>query len=341
MAALTDSQIGIKKESTYGTPVTVDRFYTMEEGTTYSYEPRRRQSMGLQVGSRFPLGARSVMRTPQAEVTLKVALQSKHLGLLWEAGLGVIAHTVVSGSTYQQRAHTGITGVVLPSYTIQIGHVRNDGNVDPKTFAGCTAKSLELDFPGEDSDDGPTLTIVFDALSMATATGLASASYATSPYLFDASQCAGGMGLGGSVTVPTTTALGSGPTSFADVKSWNLKVEHGVDVGRWVQTAQRRNQPTAGVPKATLTAEIEYNALTVPTAIIAGTLLPFYATYTTSEALSSGFSQFQAVIPQMVLNKDLPAPSRETVVMSVEADILEDGTNEAVYIVHRTADTAA
>ena len=168
---------------------------------------------------------------------------------------------------------------------------------------------------------------------------MATATYATTPTLFDAYQAS--HGLSGALTVPTTTALATGLTAFADVRSWKLELEHGIDDGRWTQNGGLRGQPTAGELTGKFSADVEYNATTVQTALVAGTQSPWYCTYTTAETLGVGFTQLQVVVPRLGWIKGLPdVKPGETVVASPEADVLNDGVNRTCYVVYRTTDTA-
>jgi hypothetical protein len=335
MANRMDNQIGMAKESTYNTPVTVTRFYPVLDGTEGNWDTRQRQGMAVFVGSkRTYRGDRRVLPIGQGEITLKTELASRQGGILLEAACGLSTSTLVSGTTYLQRHLTSVTGTVLPSYTIQLGKVRNDGTVDPETYSGCTAVSFEIECP---KDGIPTISVKFDARSVATATALATASYTAGAYLFDASQ--GAAGVGGTLTVPTTTALGSGLTVFGNFVSWKLTVDHNADTERWVLGG--RNQPTVGIMDIDFSGDAEYNDTTLRTSYLAGTSLPVTVTHSTTEVLSTGASQLQLAIPQLFLKSPvLPGMTDETEVVSIAGTPTYDGTNEVFYLMYRTADTA-
>lgn len=334
MANRQENQIGMKKESTYGTAVTVDRFYPYIDGTDGQWDTRQRQGQGIFVGTkRAWRGDRRVQPIGQGEITITAELASKQFGVLLEAAMGVSTVTVITGGT-QQNFNSSIANTSLPSYTIQLGKVRNDGSVDAETYSGCTAKSFEIECP---EDDIMTIQVVFDVRTFATAPALATPSYTAGAYLFDASQ--GAAGLGGTLTAPTTTTLASGLTSFLNFRSWKLAVDHNADDGRWVLGA--RNIPTVGMMEAEFTADAEYNDLTLRTAYLAGTGVPITCTHTTPEVVGAGFSQLQLVLPQAFLKSPiLPPMSDETSVVGISADITYNGTLDPFTIVYRTADTA-
>ena len=87
MATLIDGQVGIKKETTYGTPVTVDRFYEVLPDSTHDFDPMRIEGEGLKVGATHKRADRAVAGVGKGELTIKVELISKSLGVLLEEGL--------------------------------------------------------------------------------------------------------------------------------------------------------------------------------------------------------------------------------------------------------------
>lgn len=334
MANRMESQVGIKLESVYNTPVTVDRFYPYLDGTEGDWDTRQRQGQGIFVGTkRGWRGDRRVPPVGQGEITLKSELASRQGGTLLAAAHGVAVSTVITGGT-QQMFTTSIAGTVMPSYTIQLGKARNDGTVDPETYAGCTVKSFTIECP---EDDILTIEVVFDGRSFTTATSLAVASYTSGAYLFDQSQ--GAAGVGGTLTAPTTTTLATGLTAYGNFRSWKLEVDQQADVDRWVMGG--RNQPTVGLLTPKFTGDVEYNDTVLRAAYLAGTSLPVTLTHTTSEVLSAGNSQLQLVLPQIFLKSPvLPPMGDDTAVVSIDADVTFNGTNELFWTIVRTADTA-
>jgi hypothetical protein len=335
MANRMDNQVGMKKETVFNTPVTVDRFYPYLSGTEGQFDTRQRQGMSVFVGTKRAFrGDRRVLPIGQGTITLKTELASRQGGVLLESAHGLSVSTLSSGSLYQQRHLTSVTGTVLTSSTIQLGKVRNDGTVDVETYSGCTATEFEIEQP---KDGIPTISVTYDARSMTTATGLAVASYTAGAYLFDSSQASAG--LGGTLTVPSTTALGTGLTAFGNFTSWKLSVSHNADVERWVLGS--RNQPTVGVVEAEFSAEAEYNDTVLRTSYLAGTAVPVTLTYLTTEAVAPSFSGFQLAIPQLFLKSPiLPEMNDETSVVAVSGELTYNGTDELFYTVYRTADTA-
>lgn len=333
MANLMDNQVGLKKETTYNTPVTVDRFYPYLDGTAGDWNTRQRQGQSIFVSvKRGWRGDRRVLPIGQGVITIKTELCSRQGGALLDLCHGVSTVTAITGGT-QQNYTTGVTGTVLPSATIQLGKVRNDGTVDVETYSGCTAVSFELECP----EDGIlTISVTFDARAFTTATALATAAYTAGAFLFDASQ--GSATLGGTFTAPTTTVLGTATTAFANFRSWKLVVDQSADTGRWVLGA--RNQPTVGMLSPTFSGDAEYNDTVLRTAYLAGTGIPLVITHTTTEVVAPGFSQVSLAIPQLFLSAPiLPPMGADTAVVSVTGDVTYNNTLDLFFTSIRTADT--
>jgi hypothetical protein len=337
---LLDDIIGLGEEATYGTPVTVDRWYPHLDDDESTWDPRLRQGQGLHGGSGriSPLGSRNYPTAGQGAITLKAEIDSKQGGELFRAAFGFSTVTPVTGGSFQ-LFHPGLTGVYLPCYTIQHVKVRNDGTDYVETYIGCTVSKATIEQP---EDDVATIEVEFDALSFATDTAKATPSYATSPVLYDAYNVIG-VGLGGTLTVPTTTAFATGLTAVDYFREYKVELDQQIDDEDW-RLGAARGRPIAGIPKISFSGKANFDAVTLPNALVAGTKLPWYCTYSTgiTDELTTGVSGgMQLVIPQMVLTKDLPkVKAGERRVMDVSANITNNGTDEDIYLAYRTTDVA-
>lgn len=341
MSTLLDDTIGMGEETVaYGTAVVVSRWYPHLDDTDTQWDPRVRQSAGLHGGSGriSPLGSRNYVTAGQGAVTVKAELESKQGGILLDAAFGVSTVTAVTGGTFQVF-HPGITGTYLPSFTIQHTKVQNDGTDYVETYSGCTASKVKIEQP---EDGSATIEVEFDALSYTTATAKAAASYATTPVIYDAYNVSG-VGLGGTLTVPTTTAFASGLTAVTYFREYTVEIDHQIDDGDW-KLGSTRGRPVVGIPKITFSGKANFDATTLPAALVAGTKLPFYCTYSTgvTDELDTGVSGgLQVVIPQIVLSKGLPkVKAGEKRVVDVSGAVTNDGTNEDMYVCYRTVDVA-
>lgn len=338
MATLLDQQVGIVRETTWGTPVTVSRFLQHAGTGGLKLDTGIRQSEPIRVGAIGDRSANEFTSGSFAAGSLEFPLMSKGFGTLLESCLGTGTSTLVSGSTYQQLFTIGRSGVVRPPFTLQEGHVRADGTVDPYTYAGCTVTGWSL----EQSRHGEVmLKADINAKSLATGTALATASYAASPSLFEFDQAV--VQYGGTLTVPTTTALGSmsGGTTSTEVYDFTLSADNNMDVDRFNMSAGQRNQPTFGKQGVTASGEFEYQSATWRDAYSARTSNAALITWTTTEALSTGFATLQVVIPDLRVT-DASVPDfndGSTPTFGWNAKVFDNLTQMA-YVVIRTADTA-
>jgi hypothetical protein len=334
VSTLMDHRLGLKAETTYGTPVTVNRFYPYLDVKS-EWDPRPRQGKGITSGGRRGhLASRRFLPNGQGSITTKIELESKNAGVILDAAFGASTVTTITGGA-QMNFTPLTTGTLLGSYTIQVVKVQNEGTDFVETYAGCTASKFTIEQP---EDDIPTLEVEWDALSYTTATGAASASYASAPTIFDASQAT--VGYASTLTVPTTTALATGLTAITSFRSWKLDVDNKIDTGRWNLNAAR-TQPAMGMPEYKFSAKVEHNATTIPAAMAAGTQSPWYTTYTTTEAISSGFAQLQVVAPKVAIEKaNIEAKIGDLTMINLDATLTNDGTNKDLYVAYRTTDTA-
>lgn len=152
--------------------------------------------------------------------------------------------------------------------------------------------------------------------------------------------------LGGTLTVPTTTTLGSiaGGTTVAACKKWNVKLDNGVTPREAIGT---RNQPTTGTRSGEVTTTIEYDATTgtlLEYAMINKTSMPLLLSAQTSEVITgSGYATFQLAFPSVAIDSGaIPQPTSGGVAeTTLKWSILDNEVAAAsVYGVLWTADTA-
>jgi hypothetical protein len=337
MAAIPDASVGIGVESVYGTPVTVTRWYEFLS-ETLKFDKTVKQGQGMRVGSRYDRSPRRVVPLTAATGELELELASKGFGLLLQAAMGTGVSTLVSGSTQQQLFTPAVTAV-LPKLTLQKGVVRTDGTVDPYTYTGVTVDGFEINCP---NGDIVTMKFALDAKDMATATAYTAPSYPAAPVnLFHFAE--GAITIGGAVVVPTTTVMASGGTAVANVRDFNLKVDNILKTDRFNFGASgKKAQPTLGKSVGTGSMTIEYSDSVIRDAYLADTPLALTLTFTTGTALSTGFEQFQVVIPEIKLNGDIPNPNgTDMITLTVPFDVLDNLVAAfPLYLAMRTADAA-
>lgn len=338
MATAADHYVAFGKETTYGTAVTPSRPFPYVDGTEGDFDVRWRKSKGITGGSgrRTQLSSRMFTTAGQGKVKTRTELEDKGLGFLLDMAVGVSSVSAITGGA-QMLFHLGIANMVLPSATIQIQKVRNDGTPFVETYRGCTASKVTFEQP---EDDIPFVDIEWDALAVTTATGAIVPAYASAPTLFDAVQAT--TFYGGAFTAPTGTVAASVATASTVWRSWKVEIDQKINDDGWVLTASiPRSQPKAGTPEIKFSGEVEFNDAVIAANYLAGTRAPFLNTWTTTAPLGAGQTQAQMAIPLLALTKGLPQvkPGEAPTVFSVEADVVNDGTNRDLWFVYRTTDT--
>ena len=144
-------------------------------------------------------------------------------------------------------------------------------------------------------------------------------------------------------TAPTATALATGGTAVANVRDFSLKVDHKIQGGRFnFGGSGKKSIPTYGLRDISGKMTIEYTDTAIRDAYIADTPLALTLTFTTTEALSTGFSTFQIVLPEIKLNGEIPKTNgTDLIELSVDFDVLDNLTaTQPLWLVVRTADAA-
>lgn len=335
MANIQDVSVGFKKESVFGTPVTVDRWLEFtDESLDYKWEPK--QGGGLRVGSGVALGSKRSHPTGQGSGDFTVPLTSKGMGTLLELALGTSGSTLVSGTTYQQN-HTINTASLMPSATIQKGIVDAGGTVHPYTFAGCVCSGFEIAVP---QNDIATLKTSWDIRSLATATAYTSPSYPSGGVQFDWGMAA--PAYAGTLTMPTTTAIASGTTAVSNVRDFTLSVNNNLTTDRFnMGQSGLKAKQVQGVREISGSITVEYTDDVLRDAHLGKTSAPLTVTMTSTESLSSGYSTFQIVLPQVWITGVMPKVNGGNLVTTTFSfDATYNGTDNPLTCCVRTADNA-
>lgn len=339
MTIQADCSIGVKKETTYGTGVVVDRFLEFTE-ETLDFERTFVQGAGLRPGVRVARSARRVLSKDGAAGDISLEVPTRGLGTLLEAMLGTASSTVVAGALYQQL-FTLIKDDFQPSMTIQKGIPRLGQNtVDAYTFKGAVCSSFELSMANADL---LKLKSTWTAREVDTTVAYAVPSY---PSVFDLfSFVSAGLVVGGVVTVPTATALASGGTTVANVRDFSISVDNahddeGYNLGGG---GKRSRRPAVGIAEVTGKMTAEYDSTAFRDAVRDQTSLSLVATFQGPTDITAGQKPtLQIVVPDIRFEGELPKSNGgDVIAQSIEFTGF-DGlvAPHALYIATRTADTA-
>lgn len=339
MTTQLDSSVGFKKESAFGTGVTVDRFleYT-EESIDFAREFY--QGSGLRAGSRMPRSARRVLVKDGVAGDISLEVPTRGIGSFLELLLGVSTATLVPSTTMYQQVFTPIKNDFLPTATFQKGVPRLGANtVDAYTARGMVCSNFEF---SASNSEVLKLKTSWVGKELATDVAYAPPSYPANLELF--SFVGASLTVGGTVTLPTTTTLAAGGTSVANVRDFTASFDNGLDANGYnLGGAGKLTRPPAvgaAVGKGKLTAE--YDGLAFVAAVRDQTDLAIVATFQGPTAIAGQYPTLQVVIPNIRFEGELPKSNGgDVITQSLEFSILDNLTAAApFYLVMRTADTA-
>lgn len=343
MTTQQDAQLGFKKETTFKTPVTVDVFPEPTE-EDLEWVPEFVQGQGMRVSKRLALSGRRVLGKESVGGSFTIEAITKGMGKLIEGALGGTGTSTLiggAGSSYQQL-FTPTTTDYLDSYTIQKGiPPLGGGTALAHTFNGMVCSGFEFTSP---ENGTPTLKFNWLGAGYDTATGLATASYATGVDLFS-SKVHGSLTIGGTVTVPTTTALATGGTASSNVREFNLTYDNGLDSNGWNfgSTGKRSRKPAVGLRSITGSLVAEFDSATLRDLYLNQTDTAITFRLQTATAISgSNYPTLEFTIPIARFEGEIPkAAGGDVVTLSMDFTAL-DGLVAAhpFYVAIVTAETA-
>lgn len=338
-----DCSVAIKKESVYGTAVTVDRFF---ETTSAAFEakPEYKPSAGHRPGKRAPRGSSVTLVKKSGSGSLELEASASGLGLLLEAAFGESTITEVpTGTSVFQQVHTPTDTDYLPAYTVQIGTpLLGGGAVQAATYKGAQCESIK--FTGKAGDH---LMVATEWMAKDYATDIA---YQAPSYPVDLSLFSfihGAIYAGGVLTPPTTTALASMTgTALANLADYEIQWANGLDAeGFNLGGAGTRTRPSV-VTKGELSGSItaEYDSNTFRDAWLNNVDMTLLLDFRLTEEIATGIVPvLQIAIPLVKLTGEMPKDAGGEVIkqkFSIAAFDAEDGTSQLVYVVYRSLDTA-
>lgn len=318
------AQIGVKAETTYGTPVTVDRFY---EFVSESLERQNNviQSAGLRAGSRnMRRGSRRVLATRQGGGDVVMEVATTGFGLWFNHMLGgtpSIAQQEATDAYLQTHAMGALAG---KSLTVQKGVPQTDETSKPFTFHGCKIPSWQLQIT---KDGILQLTVTLDAEDVATDVALASPSYAATK-VFHFGQ--------GALTVDAVAvAAVTGATIAGDNK---LKTDR-----YYLGNSGLKKEPLENdFPEITGTLDAEFvSQATFYDRFSADSAAALVLSFVGDTIEGAYDEELTITIPEVHFLGDTPKVSGpDVIVQAVPFEGAFDGTNAGITIEYQSSDTA-
>jgi hypothetical protein len=334
-----DSSIGAKKETTFGTGVTVDHFFEFNT-EDFGWDPTFEQSKGQRYGRRTDASDRRVLTKSAVAGSLETDLLAKGMGALMEAALGSASSTVASAPAYQQL-FTQAVNDFPPSYTIQKGIPLLGGAMSAHTFTGMVCSGFDLTLGNAGI---PTLKFSFVGKDYSTATA-----YQVPSYIAGNSELSfvnAALTIGGTLTVPTTTALATVTGGTAtDIRDFNFTYDNGLDGNGFnIGGGGKRTRPPAyglRTGKGTLTAE--FDAVTLRDAYLNQSDLALVFTFQdlSRQIVSTYYPTFQLVLPNIRLEGEIPkANGGDVITQSIGYTMFDNRVSQPIYVAIVTPETA-
>ncbi|MGH3834191.1 MAG: phage tail tube protein [Pseudonocardiaceae bacterium] len=314
------AQLGIAEESTYGTPVTVTRFY---EFTTESVqlEIERIESQALRSGTRVQRSDRWSSGQKSVGGDVEMELANKSFGLWFKHMLGGVSSAQPdAGGNPTVWEHSFTPGDLPTSLTVQVGRTDVGGTTRPFTYHGCRVASWKIEAAvGEIAKVTATLL----GEDEDTATGLASASYPSSLTLMTFVN--GVLSLGGSAH---------------DVTSFSLEGDSGLAADRYFLGSQLREVPLeAEFREYTGELETEFQDLTAYNRFVNGTEAALVLTFT-GAAISGAFNFATVITANVRFDGETPTVGgAEIIEQPLAYKCLGNTSASALTVLYRTTDT--
>lgn len=237
-----DHQLGVVDEVTYGTAVTVTKFFEYEsENIQETYG--RTEGDPLRVGSGFVRNDRFTPYIGGAAGTIQMTAMTKGFGFWLKHMMGTVATTGPAETTVY--THTGTEGSLIgDSFTAQVNRPFNpSGTNQAFTYSGGKVAKWTL---SNSVEGNLLLDLDCDFQTWDTGVALATAVYPSSMEPFS--------WVGGYVTI--------GGTNY-DVTEFSLEVDNGLDVDRrQIRANPLKKEPTASRREATFSISADFDSLT-------------------------------------------------------------------------------
>lgn len=314
-----DFQFGVKKETTVGTPVVVDRFFEYSgDPMPVRPIPGRTEGNSLRTGTRFRRSGRVVPYTDHCEGTVEMDVLSDGFGFWLEHLLPSVATTGAGPYTHTATEGSSSSALVGKSFTAQFNAPFHPAGTNQAiTFAGGKVPKWSL---GCDVDGMLVLSLDLWFQSFSTATALATASYPASMTNF--------AWMHGAVTV--------GGSAF-DITSLNVEVDQGGKTDRKALGNSTAKEPTPGGATGTWSLEADFDSLTqwtrVHSTTVAGLSAAIVATFT------NGADIIAITIPGARFDNFDFGGEAFAIEQSLSGVIEGDGTTSPITIAYTTSES--
>ena len=325
-----DAQLGIVPEVTWGTAVTVTRFYEFLS-ETFSMDPTFVDGAGIRAGQRYKRVNRTIQSRRQVSGGFVVEYGTKDMGLLWKHALGsaLVTPVAIVAPAYKQIHTPGdFRGLGL---TVQVGRPEpQSAVVKPFTYSGC--KCSEWEFTVADGSI-PTLSLTMDGRDENTATALAAAAYTAGVGVFSFTNAV--LKLGG------TAATAAGETTVTGGTAATTIINQMTVHGTTPMATERYGLGNAGlkgqqienaIPSITGSFAAEFNKAELYDAF-AGNVTTCVQMLMTGAAVGASVETLEITLPACKFKSASPQVGGPDIIsMSTEYEAYYDGTNPPIQV---------
>lgn len=316
------SQFGMKKETTYGTPVTVDRFLDIISSNIVTEVGKIETPV---LTSQYLTTGAVATYVKGAGGDVEMPVMNVGMGQLFLQMFGSVATAQVGATTEYTHTFTpDAAGLFGTSATVQIGKPAVSGTVHPFTYEGGKVVSWSFNLA---VDGALTLTTTWAFENVLTATALASPSYTSGRRQFHWAKDA--------------TSITWGGTEVC-VRELTISGERAFDMDRFCLGSTGRKEPILnGMSSVTVEASGEFASLAAYNDFIAGTQRELVITIA-GETIPAESNPFKLVFT--VAAADLTDPGEpevsgpEILVQPLNFRALDNGTDPVVELVYHTTD---
>ena len=317
------SWLGIKKESTFGTAVTVDRFYEFNsEGTKYVKNTVVGQ--GLRNGGLVARANRRVVTTLAGEGDFEVDIQTRGMGLLLSLATGSVPTGTLANGAYTYLFTP--TDLIGDSFTTQVAVPQYGGTLIYKTLNGCKITNFELSVGAGDIAKAKfSLDSKGFTATDTTSASVAYANIATSN-LFHFAQ--------GSITDNVST-------TYANIKDFSLTIDNSLKTDRYNlgSAGSKSEQIINGFRAISGKVTAEFTDTVLLDKFLADTTAGLKLTFT-GATIGSTTELLSITLPACKFDGDSPMVAGPGVVdVSFGFTVYDNGTDEPFTITYRTLDS--
>ncbi|MBK7450569.1 MAG: hypothetical protein IPJ47_14570 [Anaerolineales bacterium] len=323
-----DFQLGIANESTFGTPVTVSRFFEYEsESMEESYG--RTEGDPLRVGSAFKRGDRFTPYLEGVSGSVQMAVMTKGFGIWLRHLMGSVPSTSGPAETTVYTHTAGEGDLLGDSFTMQLNRPFHPAGTNQAfTMSGCKVEEWTL---SNSVDGNLLLDLKVDAVSVTTATALATASY---PSGMENLTWAGGL-----ITVGGTNI---------DVTEVGITVNNGLKTDRrFIRQNTAKKEQTGARREGSFSFKCDFESLAMRTyvasATAAGARATFTGTWRGPTLLGTTlYPEFTVSCPVGRFDEWKAATGGpEAIEQELSGEIRYDGASSPLTLTYKTADATA